>query len=315
MPERIALNGDDWQFKGYYGEDWRWRNAQQPATRDTRHWHAGSVPGSVHHDLWRAGEVPNPYFERNSLLLEWVPARTWVYRKTFRVDPAIQGSRVRLVCAGVDYEAEFFLNGASLGTHAGMFTPAMFDVGARLHYGAENTLAVVIEPAPPEQPQLGRTSRVRTHKSRMTYWWDFCPRMVHLGIWGDVFLEVSGPVRIEDVFVRPQLAPGLQHADVSVSVELDAAQHQLVEVETALRLGETAVASARTRHALAPSRTSLNVCVPVAQPALWWPNGYGDQPLYDAEISVVAAGDWPPRGSAYGPLRHPPGGTAPQRGR
>jgi hypothetical protein len=30
---KIPLTGSDWLFKGYYGEDWRWRNAQQPGSR------------------------------------------------------------------------------------------------------------------------------------------------------------------------------------------------------------------------------------------------------------------------------------------
>ncbi len=290
-PGRISLNGADWWFKGYYGEDWRWRDAHRPASRDTRLWHTGSVPGSVHHDLWQAGEIPNPYFERNSLLLEWIPARTWLYRKVFTVDPALRNNRVRLVFEGVDYEAEFFLNGESLGTHTGMFTPATFEVSDRLHYGAENTLAVVIQPAPSEQPQVGRTSRVRTHKSRMTYWWDFCPRMIHLGIWDNVWLQVSGPVRIEDVFVRPQLTPDLRRADVSVSIALDSHQHQVVEVETLLRLGDATVAREHSRHALAPGQTCLNACLRVAEPQLWWPNGHGEQPLYEAEVRVTLEDD------------------------
>jgi len=189
----------------------------------------------------------------------------------------------------VDYEAEFFLNGESLGTHTGMFTPAAFEVGDRLRYGAENTLAVVIAPAPPEQPQVGRTSRVRTHKSRMTYWWDFCPRMIHLGIWDDVALEVSGPARIADVFVRPQLTPDLDHADVAVSITLDVPQAQTVEVETVLRLDGAAIAGERMRHALAPGQTCLSVNLPATQPRLWWPNGHGEQPLYEAGVRVTDA--------------------------
>jgi beta-mannosidase len=95
MPPPISLNGD-WQFKEYYGEDWRSRNAHKATTRDTRLWRAGTVPGSVHHDLWSLGEIPNPYFERNSLLLEWIPARTWLYKKTFFISEALRGKRIQL---------------------------------------------------------------------------------------------------------------------------------------------------------------------------------------------------------------------------
>ncbi|MCZ7575223.1 MAG: hypothetical protein M5U01_42275 [Ardenticatenaceae bacterium] len=183
MNRRVLLNGNDWQLKGFIGEDWMWHNVHKPGSPDVRWWHRGTVPGSVHNDLWRAGEIPDPYYERNSLLIEWVPERTWVYKKTFFVDRTEKGKRVHLHFKGVDYAARFFLNGQLLGSHQSMYTPAVFEVGDRLRYGEENLLAVVFDPAPHEQPQIGRTSQVRTHKSRMTYWWDFCLRWAPCAGW------------------------------------------------------------------------------------------------------------------------------------
>ena len=174
MP-RISLGGSDWQIKEYYGEDWRWRDAHMPINRDPRSWYKASVPGTIQNDLWAAGEIPDPYFERNSLLMEWIPARTWVYRKTFTLDAALRDQHAQLCLDGVDYEARFFLNGKLLGHHVGIYTPAVFEVTDHLNFDGDNVLAVVIEAAPHEVPQIGRTSLVRTHKSRMTYWWDFAP--------------------------------------------------------------------------------------------------------------------------------------------
>ncbi|MBI5669075.1 MAG: hypothetical protein HZC41_13810 [Chloroflexi bacterium] len=283
---RISLNGGGWQLKDYYGEDWRWRDAHKPASRDTRHWCAAFVPGSVHNDLWQAGEIPNPYFERNSLLLEWIPARTWLYKKSFVAGDELHGRRVQLCFEGLDYAAQFFLNGELLGEHTGMYTPAVFDVSDRLRPGEDNLIAVVVEPAPHEQPQVSRTSKVRTHKSRMTYWWDFCPRMIHVGIWDVVYLNVTGPARIEDVWVRPKLADDFRQADVVVSVELDATPGQTVEVETTLRLHDEIVAQQRARHDLPAGRSRLEMNLPVNQPRLWWPNGSGEATLYEAEVRV-----------------------------
>ncbi|PYI53528.1 glycoside hydrolase family 2 protein [Paenibacillus flagellatus] len=283
---RISLNGSDWLYKDFLGEDWVWRHAEKPDTRDVRWWRTGTVPGSVHHDLWANGELPDPYFERNSLLAEWVPERTWVYKKTFRADLGWKGRRVRLRFEGIDYEARLFLNGVPIGAHRGMFTPAVFEVSDALLYGEDNLLAVVLERAPDAQPQVGRTSKVRTHKSRMTYWWDFCPRMIHLGIWDDVCLEVSGPVTVEDAFVRPQLSADRSAAAVSVTAKLDSTVRAVVEADVTLTLGGRVVARSTTKHAVAPGETPLNVCLDVAQPSLWWPNGYGAQPLYEAEVAV-----------------------------
>ncbi|WP_052487921.1 glycoside hydrolase family 2 protein, partial [Gordoniibacillus kamchatkensis] len=242
---------------------------------------------TVLHDLWMNGEVPDPFYERNSLLVEWVPERTWLYRKAFTVDESWKGSRVRLHFKGVDYAAQFFLNGTRLGEHVGMYTPAEFEVGGLLHYGGDNLLAVVIEKAPDEQPQVSKTSYVRAHKSRMTYWWDFCPRMIHQGIWDDVYLEATGAVAIEDVYIRPQLQADMTRADLSVTVSLSSTADIRAEVRTAIRYEGREIAAHRSVHALAAGETTLNACIPLERPHLWQPNGSGDACLYEAVVEAV----------------------------
>ncbi len=291
LPVRLSLNGGDWIFKGFYGEDWNWRKSHRPDTMDKRHWKIGTVPGSVQNDLWQAGEISSPYFERNSLLIEWVPQRTWVYKKTFHAPNEWRGSRAQLRFEGVDYEAQFFLNGEPLGSHTGMYTPAVFEISDRLDYGQDNLIAVVIEPAPQEQPQVGRTSKVFTHKARMNYWWDFSPRMVHLGIWDAVHIDVTGQVRIEDVFVRPQLNSALDHALVDVFTRLSADRDATVLIETCLRQGGQTVIEQYSKHELARGEKQLKVSFGLEDPQLWWPNGFGEQPLYQAEVRVSVLED------------------------
>jgi beta-mannosidase len=287
MNRRISLNGSDWLFKEFYGEDWRWRNSHMPDSRDLRGWRVGTVPGCPHHDLWQLGEIADPYIERNSLLCEWISQRTWLYKKPFIVDDKLKGQHVWLHFEGVDYQAEFFLNGETLSTHIGMFTPATFDVTDKLRYEDENLLAVVIEAAPQEEPQVGRTSRVRTLKTRMNYWWDFCPRMIHLGIWDDVYLEVTGPVRITNVFVRPQLAAEFKRADISVTTELDSVIGGTADLEVIIRYRETVVVQQRASHELEAGQTDLETCLEMIEPRLWWPNGHGEQELYEAEVRLI----------------------------
>ncbi|HKY54323.1 MAG TPA: glycoside hydrolase family 2 TIM barrel-domain containing protein [Anaerolineales bacterium] len=289
MNRRISLNGNDWLFKDFYGEDWRWRNSHLPESRDQRHWRVGSVPGCPHYDLWKLDEIPDPYIDRNSLLSEWIPQRTWLYKKSFSVGEEIKGKRVHLHFEGVDYQTEFFLNGESLGTHTGMFMPVIFDVTDKLFYGGENLLAVVIESAPLEEPQVGRTSRVKTVKTRMNYWWDFCPRMVHLGIWDDVYLEVTGPVRFTDIFIRPKLSDDFRHADLLVTIELDSAVQGTVDLEITLRQAGMFRFHLWKHYDLAPGLTSLETCIEMEDPRLWWPNGCGEQELYEATLRVFLA--------------------------
>ncbi|MGE5222183.1 MAG: glycoside hydrolase family 2 protein [Omnitrophica WOR_2 bacterium] len=289
MIETISFNGP-WLFKGFLGADWELRNAHKPESTDRTGWLEGIVPGSVQHDLWQNQQIPDPYFERNSLLIEWAPERTWVYRRAFNLGAEYQGKRLVLYFKGIDYQAQIYLNGELLGEHTGMYTPVSFEVGERIKYGGENLLAVVIAPAPQEQPQVGYTSRVRTHKSRMTYWWDFCPRMVHVGIWDGVYLEASEAVKIEDVFIQPVLNADLSHARVLSEISLSTRDVAEAEVEITIRHNGQEIGRQVQKSILNPGKTVLRFDVDVANPELWWPNGHGEQPLYQAEVRASLAG-------------------------
>ncbi|RPJ50094.1 MAG: hypothetical protein EHM21_05710, partial [Chloroflexi bacterium] len=287
--ETISLNGTEWQFKGYIGEDWLWRNAQQENSRDGRGWNRATVPGSVQHDLWQAGMIPDPYAGMNSLAIEWVPERTWLYKRSFSANPDLRGKRIELVFEGVDYSARFYLNGELLGQNTGMFLPAAFTVGDRLNYDRENLLVVVIDPAPFEQPQIGYTSRVSTQKARMNYWWDFCPRMVHLGIWQDVYLRVSGSARIEEVHVQPELSADLQRAEIDVHCRLDVPDNFETRLVVRLRkAGEEAVIQ-EERLSFGLGQQDGVIRLSLERPELWWPNGSGAQPLYEVEVAALVA--------------------------
>jgi beta-mannosidase len=167
----------EWQFKGWLGDEWRWHVAKP---WDTPGWLPARVPGSVVDDLVRAGEVPSPYFERQSRFAEWAAARTWVYRT------CTGGGTLEF--EGVDHEATVFVDGEEVAHHVGAFTPFRVDVPP-----GEHLLAVAVHAAPESEAQVGRTSRVRVHKSRMGYGWDFCPRLVHQGIWRSVGAPKSYP--------------------------------------------------------------------------------------------------------------------------
>jgi beta-mannosidase len=226
-----SLDGDGWQLRGCLGREWEWHVGPDKPW-DAPGWIPARVPGSVIDDLVRAGEVPTPYFERNSRLAEWVPERAWIYRR--RID--VNGDGSVLHFGGVDHAATVFVDGAQVAHHEGAFAPFTVTVEA-----GEHLLALVVHPAPESEPQVGRTSSVRVHKSRMGYGWDFCPRLVHQGIWRPVTL---GERAQRDVRVRLEEGLGIVELDGEVALE-------------------------------------------VQSPELWWPNGLGEQRLYEVEgISV-----------------------------
>ena len=219
------------------------------------------VPGSVYDDLERAGLIPDPYYECNSLLSEWVANRFWSYMTSFK-KPDTGGKRVRLVLSGVDYHAHVFLNDRKIAEHTGMYVPVVTDVTKDLREG-ENTLTVVLESAPDEMGQIGYTSRTWTQKARFGYKWDFGTRLVNLGLYGEAYLDISDdPVR-----------------DVSVKYREDGTLRITAgnpRFRACLAKDGKTVAEGESREG--------TVTLAVPDPALWYPNGYGDQPLYDLTL-------------------------------
>ncbi len=237
------------------------RRAHRQDMTDHRFWSDARVPGSVLDDAWRAGLARNPYRDRNSLLDEWVPARTWVYRRTFTAPPT--SPRAELRFESIDPAATIFLNGEELGRHEGLYSKARFEAGDCLRWGDENLLAVVLERAPFEQPQVGRTSLVRHFRPRFSEGWDFCPRLPHQGM-GGVELWTGGDARIDDVWVRA--SP--EELRYSVASSLPA---------------EITVDAARA------TATGPEGSMPHELEA-WWPNGCGPQPLHRLTATCKAGG-------------------------
>ena len=278
---KISLNGNDWKIKDFLGEDWVWRNSEKQNTRDARFWKPAKVPGSVLYDMLCCGAVPDPHFEKNSLLAEWVPERTWIYRKEFMVGESLVNKRIRLCFEGVDYDAKFYLNDHFLGEHHSMYTPVCFDVTGLVREGEENLLSVVLEKAPDEQPQVSKTRYVKTHKSRMTYWWDFCPRMIHLGIWDDVYLLVSGQAFLGRPDIETRLLEDHKKASVQIKVPVESSKGQAF-----VKVAVTFKGNCLSCQKKAVAGKMAEFVFEVEDPKLWWPNGYGSQPLYELEASV-----------------------------
>src|SRR5205823_11072261 len=134
---RSARVVSEWQLRGCLGDEWQW-HVNKPW--DAPHWLPARVPGSVLDDLVRAGEVPDPRHERASLAAEWVPERSWIYRRRFRDARWLRFD-------GLDFRATVLVDGEEVAEHESCFRPLAVDV-SRFDDGAEHLLAVVVRAAP-----------------------------------------------------------------------------------------------------------------------------------------------------------------------
>ena len=247
-----------------------------------------TVPGCIHNDLLRAGKIPDPYFEMKSLQCAWVENYWWTYKTNFTLEESLKGRHIRLHMMGIDYEATISLNGQSCGEHIGMYTPFKMEITDRVKLGAENTLSVLLKNPPQEMGQIGYTSRTHTQKARFPYKWDFSTRLVQMGLYDRVLIEDFGLAALEYVRIDTDVRGNVGR--LRAESELTVFEPGEVTVSCQARLAGQPVASdRRTVHLEAGTQTVVSL-LSIAAPQLWYPNGSGEQPVYDVEITVEDAG-------------------------
>lgn len=293
---RIPLDGSDWKLLPLMPREWEWRRIwEKPEQVFPALWIPAVVPGTVQDDAQDAGLIPDWTKHFNSRACEWTSERDWVYLTEFETPDVPPDGIVRLHFEGVDYECHVFLNGQHLGDHEGIYDAFEYDITNRLNADGPNQLVVVVEHAPREVGQIGRTSEVRIWKARFAYDWDWCTRLVPIGIWDSVSLLVTGPGFIRDVQVHTHLADDLSAADVGIEVNVGALHSTPVTVATAVLFAGKKVDES-TGQLLAAGATTTHSCrLRLDKPQLWWPNGYAgrtwphthdDEPLYQARIRL-----------------------------
>jgi beta-galactosidase/beta-glucuronidase len=266
-------------------------------------WVIATVPGTVLSSYLNVGAIPDPNYGENQLLISdsFFYADFW-YRNEFTAPALSPGERAWLNFDGINWEADVFLNGEELGRIEGGFIRGRFDVTGRLLSGRKNALAIRIEkndtPGSVKQKTFespgknGGALGIDNPTYHASIGWDWIPtiRGRNTGIWGDVYLTLSGPVTLEEPFVTTTLPlPNTTRADVSVDVKLVNHTGQPVAGTLRGRLGElqfeqrvTVDGSATKKVKFDPSNTPG---LRLQNPKLWWPAGYGEPHLYAMELS------------------------------
>ncbi|MEN9425466.1 MAG: hypothetical protein RL122_2849, partial [Pseudomonadota bacterium] len=184
---------------------------------------------------------------------------------------------------GVDYFAAVWLNGQKLGSHEGYFQAFAFDVSKHLKAG-ENILLVRVNS--PQEKAEDYSLRKRLIKGIFAHhdtrpggaWSDRGQEQNTGGIWGDVRLQQSQQVQLAPQRVQVQPVQGLEQWQVLVDLDV---------------LG-TLPANTKLQWQIGgwqgefPVRASLSI--PITNPKLWNPHGYGDPNLYKLTVSAVHDG-------------------------
>jgi beta-mannosidase len=257
-------------------------------------WLPGRVPGGVHTDLLALDLIPDPFVADNEKRVQWVAESDWVYRHRFSCSPEIlTQEKIFLVCEGLDTLATVVLNGHELGGTDNMFRRYEWEIKSFLNLEGVNELTIsfsspvkftaekqAIRSLPGVPQAIPGSPHLR--KAPCQFGWDWGPQLPPIGIWKEIRLEGYNEARISTV----HLQQNHDHGDVTVKVRVVVQDWVDTPTAAVVRITDPDGEIIEDEAAI-PCQGEVVLEVPIPDPELWWPNGYGGQPLYQVEVSLI----------------------------
>ena len=171
-----------------FDSDWRFyrggvQGAEMPGFDDSK-WRKVDLP----HD-WSIEDLPGTHipFDPNAISQVsggFTVGGTGWYRKTFIIGTEQKNKRIHIQFDGVYMNADFWLNGESLGTHPYGYTSFWFDITGKIKFGEKNTIIVQVK-------NEGQNSRWYSGSGIYRHVWLKMFDPVHVSPWG-IYITTPG---------------------------------------------------------------------------------------------------------------------------
>ncbi len=263
---------------------WQFRQAGQSQ------WRSATVPGCVHLDLFNHRLIDDPFFRDNELKVQWIEDQDWEYQLEFDIPTEFLAKQhLHLVFEGLDTYATVRLNGQIIIDADNMYRPWAAEVRSLIK-PTRNLVQVYfrspIQKLLPEIEKLGEPlpaaneRKVATspyaRKAPYHYGWDWGPRLVTSGIWQPVTLQAWDYAKITDQRIAiVELNEARALLEFTTEVIADFERSATIKI-----LDEVHQITKRFPIELTPGTNRFVHHLQIDHPQLWWPNGYGGQPLY-----------------------------------
>lgn len=275
-------------FKKSLNGPWKMSESKKQKWLDVK------VPGSVMNDLLTNDKIQDPFYRDNEDQAIAIASKDYVYARSFEVtEEIVTQDKVVLLFEGLDTIAEVLVNGIAITKTNNMHRMYEVDVKEQLKVGTNELTVILFSPLnyinekQEQLPLWGVGDAVEGYphirKGHSMFGWDWGPKIPDLGIWRDVSLLAWSVGRVDDVYIRQTHAEHIVTLDINVKLEIWQQQQTNVVIILTDPKGNK-----ETKNV--PSELlEETVSFEVVHPELWWPNGYGEQPLY--KVEVVLEGD------------------------
>ncbi len=260
------------------------------------------VPGTVYTDLLRNGNMEDPFWKDNEIRALPLMEKDYEYEVCFDLDEGLkEEDKIILHFDGLDTIADIYLNQELIGRAFNMHriweydvTQAVRDKGNVLRVVLHSPLKYIKEEFAKCRTMGSEDAMdgfVHIRKAHCMFGWDWGAHLPDAGIFRSVSLIGVKGARLDGVYIRQE--------HLEEKVVLHFAVTEKAAEKTVLRetVAEKAAADNwYTVEITAPDGMSKSYGnspkeISVENPMLWWPNGYGEQPLYTVKVTLYADGE------------------------
>lgn len=271
----LSLNGN-WKLK---------RNTDN-------NWINTKVPGSVYETLLDQKLIEDPFYRDNEENAKEIADHDYEYKRTFIVnEELLLCDKVSLCCKGLDTLCDIFINNHKVAYCDNMHRIYEIDIKENLKKG-ENEIYIIfyssVKYINVKQNKLrlwgvGESMDGYPHirKPHYMFGWDWGPQIPDIGIWRDISIKGYQSGKIDDVYVT-------QHHE-NGKVQLDIRVRHINFSDRQLTLKQELISPANNTIEKITELKSYETTekIEIDNPLLWWPNGYGNQPLYKVKVSLL----------------------------
>lgn len=259
---------------------------------DQDDWLNATVPGSVYHDLLKAGKMKDPFYrDQENEILE-LSKFDYEYKRSFFIEKEyLDHDIILLRCEGLDTLCEIFINGTNVLSTNNMHRTYEVDIKSFL-IPAENGIHVIIKS--PTNYVLKKNEELylvscadavpgisHLRKAHCMFGWDWGPQLPDMGIWRNISICSYDNARIDDVYITQN------HSENQVRLDIKIAINKWCVPGLDLMVSVEAPGGEVIEKKVVTACAEQHVVLDIHDPKLWWPNNYGDQPLYKVKVAVL----------------------------
>jgi beta-mannosidase len=273
QPSKILIN-QNWEFS---------------QSNDTS-WFVAEVPGFVHTDLLNSNLIDDPYFGENEKKLQWISKKDWIYRTSFFVDDdLVSKQNMELVFKGLDCYADIYLNNHLLLSTDNMFREWVIDIKDHIHLGNNDLIVEFISALKMDSIKAKEVSyklpeeRGFSRKAPYQNGWDWGPTFITSGVWKDVFIRTWNDSRIENIqIIQDSITNDTAWCHGVFEINSNKVQDAILSV---IDENGNSILN-KTRVELKEGLNFNSLYFAIEDVELWWPNGLGEQHLYDLKFRM-----------------------------